>query len=175
MKGLTQVYTGKGKGKTTAAMGLALRALGRGKRVCIVQFLKKEGGSGETEAMKKFPGVRILYTGGEFNVLRPLSQERKSRLQKELSETLSECKKILEGGEYDIVILDEIKVAMSKGLANIETVLEVMDSKPENVELVLTGRNATKEVIDRADLVTQMEDIKHPYRNGIKAREGIDY
>ena len=175
MTGLIQVYTGKGKGKTTAAIGLALRALGHGMRVCIVQFLKKEGGSGEIEAIKRFRGIRILHAGGVFPMRRAPNEKERKQLRQSLVKALSECENIILSKKYDVVILDEINFAMSRGLVSPEAVLELMETKPAGVELVLTGRGAPRRVLQKADLVTRMEEVKHPFNRGVKARKGIEY
>ena len=175
MTGLIQVYTGKGKGKTTAAIGLALRALGHGMRVCIVQFLKKEGGSGEIEAIRKFRGIKILHAGGVLPMRRAPNEKERKQLRQSLVEALSECGNIIHSGKYDVVILDEINFAMSSRLINPDTVIELMKIKPRSVELVLTGRGAPRKVLQRADLVTQMKEVKHPFNRGVKARKGIEY
>ena len=175
MKGLIQVYTGKGKGKTTAAMGLALRALGHGMRVCIIQFLKKERRSGEIEAIKRCRGIKILYAEGVLPVKRPVREQELKRLRQSLAEALSECENIIRSKKYDVVILDEINFAMSRGLVSSEAVLELMETKPGSVELVLTGRGAPRRVLQRANLVTRMEEVKHPFSRGVKARKGIEY
>ncbi len=175
MTGLIQVYTGKGKGKTTAAIGLALRALGHGMRVCIVQFLKKERGSGEIEAIRKFRGIKILHAGGVLPMRRAPNEKERKQLRQSLVKALSQCENIISSKKYDVVILDEINFAMSSGLVSPEAVLELMETKPGNVELVLTGRGAPRRVLQKADLVTHMEEVKHPFNRGVKARKGIDY
>ena len=175
MTGLIQVYTGKGKGKTTAAMGLALRALGHGMCVCIVQFLKKKGRSGEIEAIKRFRGIRVLHAGGVLPMRRAPNEKERKQLRQSLADALSECENIMRREKYDVIILDEINFAMSSGLVNPEAVLELMKIKPGSVELVLTGRGAPRKILQRADLVTRMEEVKHPFSRGVKARKGIDY
>lgn len=175
MKGLVQVYTGKGKGKTTAAMGLVLRALGHGMGVCIFQFLKKQEGSGEIEALKRFANVKIFHARGVCPLLRPPTDQEHEQSKEELECAFTESRKIIESAKYDIVILDEINVAMSKGFINPEAVLELVRKKPENVEVILTGRGAPEEILEAADIVTRMEEVKHPYCKGEKPRKGIDY
>ncbi len=174
MTGLVQVYTGEGKGKTTAAMGLALRAAGHGMKVYIVQFLKN-GRSGEICTLRKIKGVRILCTGGCSSPLKSPTEPERNQLRAEFKNTLSECTKIMESGKYDILILDEINVAMKKGLINQNAVIDLLSKRPEGVEIVLTGRGAPRKIVELADLVTRMEEVKHPFKKGIKQRKGVEY
>lgn len=171
-KGLTQVYTGNGKGKTTAALGLALRAVGREMRVCMIQFMKGGGPYGEQLAAEKLaPFLTILQTGrGEWCRKGGPSPDD-MRLA---GEALSLAERTLTGNRYDMVILDEINNAIDYGLVSVDDVLQLIRLKPETVELVLTGRNADARIIDAADLVTEMREIKHYYKKGIPARLGIE-
>lgn len=170
--GCIQVYTGNGKGKTTAALGLAFRALGRGLRVFMVQFMKGGGPYGEHAAAERFsPYFTIVQTGRPGWVNRDNPDPEDVRLAGAALETALAA---LTGGEYDLVILDEVNGAVSFGLLNVEDVLELMAQKPSCVELVLTGRNADERIIAAADLVTEMREIKHYYRAGIPARVGIE-
>lgn len=174
-KGLIQVYTGDGKGKTTAGFGQALRAVGRGLNVCIFQFLKNEDlNSGEIIASEKFKeNLKIIrsrqihpfFTGGR----------EKSGFKKEVNKMIHRIKNVIAKNEYDIVILDEINNCIDSGLLKVKEVLNILNKKPQNMELILTGRNAPLEIIEKADLVTNMSLIKHPYKEGIKARLGIEY
>jgi cob(I)alamin adenosyltransferase len=171
-QGMIQVYTGDGKGKTTAALGLACRAVGYGFKVFIIQFMKGTMQSGEVETAKRLaPYLTIRQMGRECWV-------RREHLDPEdiqcAHEALSLAGEILRGGEYDIVILDEINVAIDVGLVNKEEVLKLMDERPSHVELVLTGRYAAPEIIEQADLVTEMREIKHYYPKGIQSRKGIE-
>jgi cob(I)alamin adenosyltransferase len=169
--GLTQVYTGDGKGKTSAAFGLALRAIGRGLKVYMIQFIKGGFDYGELYVVKHLPRFKLVaYGRGEF--IKEGSTEEDRRLAKE---ALEHARRVLERGEYDVVILDEINVAMARNLLDVEDVLALIKGKPKHIELVLTGRSAPEEIIEAADLVTEMREIKHPYRRGIKARRGIEY
>ena len=171
-QGQTQVYTGNGKGKTTAALGLAFRACGRGLRVLMIQFMKGGGPYGEHGAAEKLaPLLTIIPTGRPGWVRRPNPEPEDIRLAQE---AFAQARAALISGEYDIIILDEINGAVSFGLVTVEEVLEVIRSKPPTVELVLTGRDASEEVIAAADLVTEMKEIKHYYRAGIPSREGIE-
>ncbi|MEM2355558.1 MAG: cob(I)yrinic acid a,c-diamide adenosyltransferase [Candidatus Bathyarchaeia archaeon] len=171
-KGLVQVYTGDGKGKTSAAFGLALRAVGRGLKVYIVQFIKGGFDYGELYVVDKLPNLTLKAFGrGRF-----VTQKPPDKVDVVLAEEAFDlAKKVVESGEYDVVILDEVNVALSLNLISLEKVLELIKNKPKHVELVLTGRYAPNEIIEAADLVTEMREIKHPYRKGCLARKGIDY
>jgi LAO/AO transport system kinase len=171
-RGLIQVYTGRGKGKTSAALGLALRALGRGLKVYVIQFIKGEMGYGEALMARNLPGLEMVaYGRGKF-----LDIQSKSPEDSELAiEALEHARNIVKVGAHDVVILDEVNVAISLGLLETEVVLELIRDKPPKVELVLTGRGAPAEIIEIADLVTEMREIKHPYSKGVKARRGIEY
>ena len=171
-KGLIQVYTGNGKGKTTAALGLALRAVGHGLKVLIIQFMKGNINYGELESAKKLsPYLTIKQMGRETFVSKTDPDPIDIKLAQE---GFSLAKKAIENGEYDIVILDEINVAIDYGLIPLSDLLDVLDTKPLGVELLLTGRNAKPEILERADLVTEMVDRKHYYKKGIPARNGIE-
>jgi len=171
-QGLIQVYTGNGKGKTTASLGLALRGVGRELMVCMIQFMKGGGPYGEQVAAKRLaPYLTIVQTG------RPgwVNKENPHESDKTLAaEALELARTALTGGDYDLVILDEINGAVSMGLLPVEALLDLMRAKPQHVELVLTGRNADARVIEAADLVTEMREIKHYYNAGVKARIGIE-
>ncbi|GAW66762.1 cobinamide adenosyltransferase [Geoanaerobacter pelophilus] len=171
-QGLIQVYTGNGKGKTTASLGLALRATGRELKVCMIQFMKGGGPYGEQMAAERLaPFLTIIQTGRPGWVKKDNPHEADKQLA---AEALELAAKTVEGGEYDLVILDEINGAVSMGLVPVEGVLDLMRKKPHHVELVLTGRNAPESVIEAADLVTEMREIKHYYKAGVPARVGIE-
>jgi cob(I)alamin adenosyltransferase len=173
-RGLVEVYTGNGKGKTSAALGLALRAIGRGFKVCFVCFFKKNV-SGESLAAKDYlQGKLVIHQVGRPGFIwvdtKPLPKDY------ELAKSAFElAKKVIEGEEFDIVVLDEINPAMDLGLINVDEVLKLIREKPSNTELVLTGRSAPKEIIDAADLVTDMVEVKHWYNKGISGRLGIEF
>jgi len=171
-KGLVQVYTGDGKGKTSAAFGLALRAIGRGLKVYIVQFIKGGFDYGELYIVDKLPNLTLKAFGrGQFITGKP-----PDKVDVELAEeAFALAKKVVESGEYDLVILDEVNVALNLNLISLEKVLQLIKNKPKHVELVLTGRYAPSEILEVADLVTEMREVKHPYRKGYQARKGIDY
>lgn len=171
-KGLVQVYTGNGKGKTTASFGLALRAIGRGLKVYIIQFIKGGFDYGELYIADKLPGLTLkAYGRGKF-----ISEKKPDKIDVDLArEALKEAQDVVKSGEVDVVILDEINVALNLKLVEIEKVLKLIKEKPEQMEIVLTGRNAPVEIVQAADLVTEMIEIKHPYNAGFKARKGIEY
>ncbi len=171
-KGLIQVYTGNGKGKTSAAFGLALRAAGRGLKVYIIQFIKGGFDYGELYVVDKLPNLTLKVFGrGKFVTEKPPRKEDADSANEAL--TLAEEK--VKSGEYDVVILDEINVALNLKLIEIGRVMEMLTTKPNHVELVLTGRSAPDMLIKAADLVTEMREIKHPYNKGFSARRGIEY
>jgi len=171
-QGLIEVYTGDGKGKTTAALGLALRAAGRGLRVYIVQFMKGRTDYGEVAALQHQPNITLVQFGRPDFVDRDKPDPQDVVMAQE---ALEHSLDILANGQYDVLILDEINVALDYGLLSLDQVLALLDTKPPHVELVLTGRYAHPQVIERADLVTEMLSIKHPYHNGIGGRKGIEY
>ena len=170
MKGYIQVYTGDGKGKTTAALGLTLRAVGAGLKVYIAQFIKK-GDYSEIIALERLSdSVTVEQFGcGRFSKGRA-SDEDIALAHK----GLGRIKDIFASGQYDVVIMDEANVAVSCGLFGVEALLDIMDLKPAAVELIITGRNAPASVIEKADLVSQVNAVKHYFQNGVKARIGIE-
>jgi len=171
-RGLVQVYTGDGKGKTSAAFGLALRASGRGLKVYVIQFIKGGFDYGELHAIDRLPNLELKAFGrGRFVMEKPPLDEDVHTA----SEALAFAERIIKEGEHDLVILDEINVAVDLGLISLEKVLKMIGKRPEHVELVLTGRHAPTEIIEVADLVTEMREVKHPYCKGVPAREGIEY
>jgi cob(I)alamin adenosyltransferase len=171
-KGYIHVYTGDGKGKTTAALGLALRALGHGLKVYMIQFMKGNIEYGEiTMARKLQPHFQIRQMGRETFVDRANPDPVDIQMAREALEL---AKSILETQDVDILILDEINVALDFKLIDIDDVLEMIGRKPPAIELVLTGRWAPPEIVEKADLVTEMKEIAHYYRRGIESRPGID-
>lgn len=170
-QGCVQVYTGNGKGKTTAALGLALRAVGRGLNVCMFQFIKGSGRYGEHLAAEKLaPLLTIIQSGrpGWVNT-KDITEDRRVA-----QEALTQARELLTSGRFDLFICDEINGAVGFGLIDVEQVLELISSRPEKVELVLTGRNAHERIIEAADLVTEMCEVKHYYKAGVPARTGIE-
>lgn len=176
-KGLVHIYTGEGKGKTTASLGLAIRAAGFGQKVLIAQFFKEEGAaSGEKEFFKKYAssGIELIRS----DCRHPIFTREKTDLEKvnrAIRATFEAVKrKTIEEG-YGLVVLDEIMAAVKGNWVSIDEVMELIDKKPEGTELVLTGRDAPPELVRIADYVTEMLKIKHPYDNGIPARKGVEY
>ena len=163
-KGLTIVYTGKGKGKTTAALGIALRATGYKKKICMIQFIKGSWHYGEMDSSKRLePEFEMVAIGKGFVGIIDDKSPKVDHHEK------------IQSGKYDIVILDEINYAINLNLVTLDDVLNLIKAKPQKVDLVLTGNYAKEEVIEAADLVTEMKEIKHPFQRGIKAKEGIDF
>jgi cob(I)alamin adenosyltransferase len=170
MKGYIQVYTGNGKGKTTAAFGQALRAQGAGLKVFIGQFVKGKTYN-ENEAISKYlKNITVKQYGlGCFIVDAPTDKDMMAA-----QKGLVEIKKVIHSGKYDMVIMDEVNIALYYKLFDIDEIVELMKSKPDQVELILTGRYAPDEIIEMADLVTEMKEVKHYYQKGIQARKGIE-
>jgi cob(I)alamin adenosyltransferase len=171
--GLIIVHTGNGKGKTTAALGLALRAVGQGLRVAMVQFIKGTWKYGELKAPEFLPGFEIRPMGRGFVGLSG-SEPHPDDLAL-AQETLRVGREKVLSGAYGMVILDEVNNALSLGLLRLEDVLSLLREKPAGVHLVLTGRGAPAELVEAADLVTEMREVKHPYRRGVKAQRGIEF
>ena len=171
-RGLVQVYTGDGKGKTSAAFGLALRALGRGLKVYIIQFIKGGFDYGELHTFQQLANLELKAFGrGKF-----ITEKPPEKADVDLArEALKWAGKIISSDKYDIVILDEVNVAISLKLIDAEDIVKLAKSKPKHVELVLTGRHAPPEVVELADLVTEMKEIKHPFQRGVPPRKGIEY
>jgi len=171
-KGLIQVYTGNGKGKTTAALGLALRAVGHGLKVLVIQFMKGNINYGELESSKKLsPCLTIIQSGRETFVSKTNPDPVDIRLVQEGFDLASRA---IADEAYDIVILDEINVAVDYGLIPLSDLLRLLDTKPNGIELILTGRDARPEILEKADLVTEMVEQKHYYKNGVSARKGVE-
>lgn len=169
MKGYIQVYTGNGKGKTTASLGLAIRAAGAGLQVYIVQFMKK-GNYSEIKALSRFENIQVEQYGmGKFVKGRPSEEE----IAAGRAGYIRLCE-LLKAGNHDVVIAEEANVAMMCGLVTEKELLELMKMRPDHVELVITGRGATENIIEKADLVTEMKEIKHYYKKGVTARVGIE-
>ncbi len=172
-KGLISIFTGDGKGKTSAAIGIASRAAGHGFNVFIAFFLKGDNYlHGEKISLSLFSNITMKSYGRQgwvdSNNIQPGDKEQAKK-------GLDEAKEAMLVGKYDIIVLDEINVAVNFGLLDVDDVIKLIDEKPENVELILTGRCADCRLIQAADMVTEMLMVKHPYENGIQARKGIDY
>ncbi len=171
-KGYIQVYTGNGKGKTTCALGLTVRAVGAGLRVFIAQFLKGQDYSELKTLKERFSDlVEIRQYGTPYFIFKGKENEEVKEIVKR---GLRESRDAIVSGNYDIVIMDEINVCLYMGLADTNEVLEILRMKPDNVEVVLTGRYAPEEIIEVADLVTEMIEVKHYYQKGVQARVGIE-
>jgi cob(I)alamin adenosyltransferase len=168
--GYVHVYTGNGKGKTTAAFGLVLRALGHGMKVYVAQFLKGMD-YGELHSLRRFENV-TLERFGRPKFIHGKADEEDRRLA---IQGLNRCREVVSSGEYDIVVMDEANVAVFLGLFRVQDLLDVVSKKHERTELIITGRYAPQELIDVADLVTEMVEVKHYYSRGIQARKGIEY
>ncbi|MCK4427115.1 MAG: cob(I)yrinic acid a,c-diamide adenosyltransferase [candidate division Zixibacteria bacterium] len=174
-KGLVIVYTGDGKGKTTAALGMALRAAGHGKKVSIVQFIKNFKNYGELKFVKKYDcGIEIKAIGKGYVKIKgdkfPFEEHVKAA-----KDALRFAKEKILSKEYDIIVLDEVNIALDKKLLTLKEVIELIQQKPSSLHLVLTGRNAPKKLLQLADLVSEVKEIKHPYKRGIIAQKGIEY
>ena len=171
-RGLVQVFTGDGKGKTTAALGAVIRALGQGRRAYIVFFMKGEYPYGERNILAELPHVKVA-SFGSLDFVNPADVSPEDREQAQLA--LSAGREAMLSGKYDIVVLDEINVAVAFKLLALADVIELIQDKPPQVELILTGRKADPELVKVADLVTECLKIKHPYDKGVGARPGIEY
>jgi len=177
-KGLVQIYTGDGKGKTTAAFGLALRAAGQGNKVLIYQFLKPTSlDIGERFALQLGAvRIRVEVLETEWDMVESFKDEEKiAETRSVISQSLERIAQTAEKRFYDCLILDEIVFCLSKGLARLEDIKNVIDRRDPRVEIILTGRGASQELIALADLVTEMKNIKHPFDKGLGARRGIEF
>ena len=171
-KGLVQVFTGDGKGKTTAALGAVIRALGHGLRVYIIHFMKGRNPYGEDDILAKLSNITTASFGSpEFIDPANVTPEEKEQARQALA-TAGEA---MLSGNYDLIVLDEVNLAVTWKLVELDEVVRMINDKPENVELILTGRQADPKLVQLADLVTEMLKIKHPYDNGMMARKGIEY
>jgi len=174
-EGLVIVYTGKGKGKTTAALGMALRAIGYNHKVCMIQFIKGSWHYGEMTSSKRLePEFELTAVGkgfvGIMDDKSPIEDHKKIA-----QEALKIAQEKISSKKYDIIILDEINYALNLNLIELDDVLKIISDKPDSVNLVLTGNHAKDEIIEKADLVTEMREIKHPFKLGIRAKKGIDF
>lgn len=186
-KGLVEVYTGNGKGKTTAAIGLAIRAAGNGLRVYIMHFMKSKK-YGESRIIREIENIDEKYLGKPYFISRDPSIGEKMKgvvvfepgkppeeYVRLIRKGIEEIDRIVKSGKYDMVIMDEIITALYFDLVTMDDIRRIIEQKPSNVEIVLTGRYAPDELLEIADLVTEMLEVKHPYQKGIKARRGIEY
>lgn len=168
-KGYIHIYTGNGKGKTTCALGLSLRAVCSGKKVFFGQFVKGMKYS-ELDAVKYLPNFEMKQYGRDCFIYNNPTKEDIDMAKN----ALSDMKNILVEGKYDLVVMDELNIALHYKLFTVEEVIEILEARKKNVEVVITGRYALKELMDRADLVTEMKEIKHYYKKGVEARKGIE-
>ena len=174
-KGYVQVYTGNGKGKTTAALGQGFRSVGNGLKVYMVQFLKTFK-TGELESVKRLePDFRIFRFEKKRGFFWTLNNQEKAELKIEIDKAYMFCYDSLKNNECDVLIMDEVMGALSNNLLTVEQVIKLIHIKPDNVELILTGRNVPEQIVKEADLVTEMREIKHYFSSGVAAREGIEY
>ncbi|MGM0436896.1 MAG: cob(I)yrinic acid a,c-diamide adenosyltransferase [Bacillota bacterium] len=172
--GQIHIYTGDGKGKTTAAMGLAFRASAYDKKIYILQFLKGRK-TGERLSAKKFDNITFERANKSKKFYIQMTEEEKKEQKEEIKEIWNKINDLLENSDYEIIIFDEIMGAISNGMVEIDDVKELLKNKGKDKELVLTGRNAPEELIDMADYVTEMQMKKHPFNKNVPAREGIEY
>ncbi len=170
--GLLMVHTGKGKGKTTAAMGLATRAIGNGMKICIVQFVKGAWSTGEKNILEKFPDLCVMKAMGEGFTWDTQDRERDIAAARGAWDYAKEA---INNPEYDMVILDELNIVMRYDYLPMEEIISTLKNKPENLHVVVTGRNAKEELIEIADMVTEMTMVKHHFRGGYKAQLGIEF
>ena len=170
--GLVQVITGNGKGKTTSALGTVIRALGHGFKAYVVFFMKSGQETGEYKFLSSQAGVKVV-TSGTLEFIDP--KNIKPEQITEARQAFAAASEAVMSGKYDLVVLDEINLAINWKLIEIDEVVRLIENKPKHVELILTGRNAEKKIIEIADLVTECREIKHPYAKGITARKGIEY
>lgn len=171
-KGLIMVHTGKGKGKSTAGFGVVFRALGHGMKVGIVQFVKGAWQTGERHVLEKFPDLVTITAMGEG-----FTWETQDR-QRDIAAARTAWDKaaaMILSGDYDVVLCDELNIVLRYDYLPLEEILDVLRRKPEMTHVIITGRNAKDELIEMADLVTEMEMVKHPFRSGIKAQKGIEF
>ena len=171
-KGLIAVFTGNGKGKTTSSLGLALRALGHGQRVCIIQFIKGSWKYGELESAKQFSTLLDFHVMGRGFTWKSDDIEKDKQLAREAWDY---AKLVIEENRYAMVILDELTYLPHYKMLDEQEILSVLEKKPTEQHVVITGRYASDALIELADLVTEMKDIKHPYTNGVKAQKGFEF
>ncbi len=169
---MIHIYTGNGKGKTTAALGQAFRACGHNWKVMMIQFMKGDSSYGEIKSAEKIDNFTIKQFGTENFIDKNNPSDKDIKLAQD---GLKFAQKIIENGEYNMVILDEINVAVDFGLIELEDAIKLLEETPEKLVLILTGRYAPEKLFDYADLVSKIEEVKHPYRKGIPSQEGIEY
>ncbi len=171
-KGLLMIFTGNGKGKTTAAIGLSVRAAGHGMRTCFIQFIKGSWHYGEMDALKRLSDLIDLEVMGRGFTWKSDDLEKD---KKEAKNAWEHAKKVILSCDYDIVVLDEFTYAINYSMVDLEDVVETLKKRPQRLHVVVTGRDAPDELIQIADLVTEMKEVKHPFKAGIKAQKGIEF
>lgn len=171
-RGLLMVFTGNGKGKTTAALGQAFRAIGHGYRVCMIQFIKGNWKYGELETAGRFAGLMDVHVMGRGFTWTSEDLDKDVAAAREAWDF---AKQVMRRGEHRIVILDELTYLITYGMIEEQDILDSLASRPAGMHIVVTGRGASRKLINAADLVTEMVDVKHPYENGIKAQKGIEF
>lgn len=172
--GLVHIYCGDGKGKTSAAIGLAVRAAGRGKKVVVARFLKTDD-SGEVLALQAIPDITVMPCEKEFGFVFAMDEETKKEAAAYNTGLFERAVALAEKVDAELLVLDEIMAAMNYGMVTENTVLEFLESRPENLEVVLTGRDPSERVLEKADYVSEICKVRHPYEKGISARIGIEY
>ncbi|MBL8659676.1 MAG: cob(I)yrinic acid a,c-diamide adenosyltransferase [Rhodospirillales bacterium] len=171
-RGLLMVHTGKGKGKTTAAMGLAMRCIGHGFKVGIVQFVKGAWHTGERDILARFPDLCVIRAMGEGFTWDTQDRQRDIAAARQAWDT---AKAMIADSSYRMVILDELNIVLRYGYLELDDILATLSARPRDLHVVVTGRNAKEELIEAADLVTEMAMIKHPFRSGVKAQAGVEF
>ena len=171
-KGLVAVFTGNGKGKTTSSLGLAFRALGHGKKVCIIQFIKGSWKYGELEAAKRFSDLFDFHVMGRGFTWKSDDLEKDKEVARE---AWAFARQVIKEDRYAMVILDELTYLPHYKIIDEQEILSVLQDKPQDLHVVITGRYASEELIELADLVTEMKEVKHPYAQGIKAQKGFEF
>jgi cob(I)alamin adenosyltransferase len=173
-QGMVHIYHGDGKGKTTAAVGLAVRFAGGGGSVLVSQFLKN-GTSGELNGLRQMSGVEVLSCTQNLGFVFKMDEQQKLAAKKIWQQYFSRIREIVNTGEYQLLILDEILDAVNCEMISLANLIEFLKQRPKNLEVVLTGRNPSEQLLEMADYVTEMKNEKHPYARGIKARKGVEY
>jgi cob(I)alamin adenosyltransferase len=174
VNGLVHLYTGDGKGKTTAAIGLAVRANGQGRRVVIAQFLKGRD-SGELRGLAALAGVAVFRLSRDYGFVRAMDASALEQVRREHDAILSRVENLVAAGDCDLLVLDEATAACRHGLLDSGRLLRLLDARPRHAEVVLTGRDAPAALAERADYITEMRKVKHPFDRGVPAREGIEW
>ncbi len=173
-QGLVHIYCGDGKGKTSAAVGLAVRAAGRGMKVLVVRFLKTEN-SGEVEVLRSIPGITVTHCDRTFGFVFRMNEEQKAEAARYYQKRFETAVEEAVTGNYDLLILDEILASCNYGMVQEESVLDFLRTRPAGLEVVLTGRDPSEKLVEQADYVSEIHMVKHPYQKGISARKGIEF